>query len=75
MVFICHRINEKLVGPAYTSIANLYPINAVIIDSLADRVINGSANHWSTVPMTQHANLPKEDAEKMVQYILSFKKN
>lgn len=71
--FTCHKLREKLVGPAYGDVANKYPNTAENINLLADRVINGSQGIWGMVPMLAHPNIKKEDAEKMVKYILLLK--
>lgn len=70
----CHRIKDKLIGPAYTDIADHYQITSSIIDTLSSRIIRGSVNHWSSIPMTPHMTLLKQDAVKMIKYIFAFKK-
>jgi cytochrome c len=69
----CHKVEEKLVGPAYREIANKYPNNPAIVDSLASKIINGGAGNWGQIPMTPHPQISKEDAQSMVRYILSLK--
>ena len=40
----CHKIDERLVGPAFKEIANKYAgADEAMIDSLAGKVINGGA--------------------------------
>lgn len=67
----CHQTKEKLVGPSYQDVANKYSEDD--IDMLADRIINGSNGVWGEVPMAAHSGLSKENAKKMVRYILSLK--
>lgn len=69
---ICHKENEKMIGPSYQEIANKYTEGDM--DMLADKIINGGSGNWGDVPMTPHAGLPKENAKKMVAYIMSLKK-
>ena len=69
----CHKVEEKLVGPAYREIANKYPNDPATIDSLATRVITGSSGRWGQLVMTPHATLSKEDAQTMVKYVMSLK--
>ncbi len=71
--FTCHKLREKLVGPSYGEVANKYPNTAENINLLADRIMKGSQGIWGTVPMLAHPNIKKEDAEKMVKYILLLK--
>ena len=69
----CHKVEEKLVGPAYREIAAKYPNNQATIDTLASRVINGASGHWGNMVMTPHPQISKEDAQTMVKYIMSLK--
>ena len=68
----CHKVDSKLVGPSYQDVAAKY--TDADIDHLAQKVIDGGKGVWGEVPMTPHAGLSKENAQKMVKYILSLKK-
>lgn len=68
----CHKIDAKLVGPAYQDIAAKYTDSN--IDQLAQKVIDGGKGNWGDIPMTPHAGLSKDNAKLMVKYILSLKK-
>ncbi|AZB32378.1 MULTISPECIES: c-type cytochrome [Chryseobacterium] len=68
----CHKVDSKLVGPAYQDVAAKY--TEADIDHLAQKVIDGGKGVWGDIPMTPHAGLSKENAQKMVKYILSLKK-
>lgn len=68
----CHKMDAKLVGPSYQEIANKY--TEADVDKLADKIINGGQGNWGNVPMTAHAGMSKENAQKMVKYILTLKK-
>lgn len=70
----CHKIEEKLVGPAYVEVAKKYENNDKNIDYLAGKIIEGGAGVWGQVPMTPHPNISREDAREMSRYILSLKK-
>jgi cytochrome c len=69
----CHKVEEKLVGPAYREIAAKYPNNQATIDTLSSRVINGASGNWGQLVMTPHPQISKEDAQTMVKYIMSLK--
>lgn len=70
----CHKIKEKLIGPAYAEVAQKYQSAAdTTIDRLADKIINGGAGVWGQVPMTPHPAISKEDAVTAVKYILLLK--
>ena len=71
--FTCHKVSEKLIGPAYQDVAAKYENNDANVKMLAERVIKGSKDIWGQVPMTAHPTLSSADAEKMVKYVLLLK--
>lgn len=68
----CHKEDGKLVGPSYTEVAAKY--SEADIDLLADKIINGGSGVWGEAAMTPHPGMDKENAKKMVKYILTLKK-
>jgi cytochrome c len=66
----CHKVGEKLTGPAYRDVANKYENNAENVTMLAGKIIKGGQGVWGTIPMTPHAQMSEADAEQMVKYIL-----
>ncbi|WP_343693078.1 c-type cytochrome [Chitinophaga sp.] len=69
----CHKVDMKVVGPAYKEVAAKYEANDANIEMLASKIIAGGSGHWGEVPMQAHPNVSKEDATEMVKYILSLK--
>ncbi|MCC8410974.1 c-type cytochrome [Mucilaginibacter sp. UR6-1] len=69
----CHKVDTKLVGPAYIDVAKKYPATPANYATLAKKVIDGGSGVWGQVPMSPHATLAVADADKMVKYILSLK--
>ncbi len=69
----CHKISEKLIGPAYKDVANKYAGNDTAVTHLAHKILAGGSGVWGTVPMTPHPDLSEADAEQMVKYILLLK--
>ena len=71
----CHKVKEKVVGPAYADVAAKYnPATDEVVDKLADKVIKGGAGVWGPIAMPPHPQLSKEDARSMVKYVLEVKK-
>ncbi|MEO6849901.1 MAG: c-type cytochrome, partial [Mucilaginibacter sp.] len=70
----CHKEHEKLIGPAYADVAAKYTSSPAVIDTLANKVINGGKGNWGDVPMSGHPSISMDDARSMVKYILSLKK-
>ncbi|WP_223558744.1 c-type cytochrome [Chryseobacterium lathyri] len=68
----CHAVNERMIGPSYKEIAEKY--SEKDIELLASKIIEGGSGVWGGVPMAAHPQVSKEDAKKMVEYILSQKK-
>jgi cytochrome c len=70
----CHKVDTKVIGPAFQDIAKKYDASEANIDMLAKKVISGGSGNWGTMAMTAHTALSESDAKEMVQYILSLKK-
>ena len=68
----CHKVDSKLVGPSYQEVADKY--TTADVDMLADKIIAGGVGVWGQIPMTPHAGMSKDNAKKMVEYILTLKK-
>lgn len=69
----CHKLDVKLVGPAFMQVAAKYPANDANYASLAARIIAGGSGVWGQIPMAPHSTLSPADAKKMTKYILSLK--
>jgi cytochrome c len=70
----CHKLDQKVIGPAYVDVANKYTASPAVIDTLANKVIKGGSGNWGNIAMSPHPNLSMTDAQEMVKYILSLKK-
>lgn len=68
----CHKIEDKLIGPAYTLIAAKYPQNQNSVDTLTKKIITGGKGVWGPVPMVPHPAITQADANKMIKYILTL---
>ena len=66
----CHKVDEKVTGPAYRDVANKYENTDANVKMLAQKVITGGSGNWGAVAMTPHPALSETDAEQMVKYIL-----
>jgi len=71
----CHKVDQKVIGPAYVDVANKYTASDAVIDTLANKVIKGGSGNWGQVPMSAHPDLSMTDAREMIKYILSLKKS
>jgi cytochrome c len=66
----CHKISEKLTGPAYKDVAAKYENTDANVSLLAEKIVKGGQGVWGPIPMTPHAALSEADAKQMVKYIL-----
>jgi cytochrome c len=69
----CHRIESKLVGPAYNDVAAKYAGQADAPARLAQKVMKGGAGVWGPVPMPANPQVNEAEAKQLVQWILSLK--
>ena len=69
----CHKVDVKLLGPAYQDVAAKYPATDENINLLAGKIIKGGAGNWGDIPMAPHPSISENDAKEMVKYILSLK--
>lgn len=70
----CHKVSEKLIGPAYKDVAAKYENTEENIKLLTEKVTKGGSGVWGAIPMTPHAQLSEADAKQMVKYILLLRK-
>jgi cytochrome c len=67
----CHKVDTKLVGPAYTDVAKKKYSDAKIVELIANQK---PANWPGYPPMAAMKNVPKEDALKIAGWINSLRK-
>lgn len=70
--FSCHRIDVKSIGPSYQQVAEKYPNSPQNRKMLAGRIIKGSVGVWGEHGMSAHPDFSQEEAELMVEYIMSL---
>ncbi len=67
----CHKVDTRLVGPAYTDVAKKKYTNEKIVELIA----NPKPSNWPGYPpMAAMKNVPKEDAIKIATWINSLRK-
>lgn len=67
---VCHKVDEKMTGPAYRDVANKYENTQANVDMLAAKVISGGKGVWGEMAMTPHPQISSDDAKAMVKYVL-----
>ena len=70
----CHALHEKIVGPAYASVAEKYKGQADAPASLVQSIQYGSKGKWGRIPMPPHASISQEDLTLLARWVLSTPK-
>lgn len=71
--FTCHRVGQKLIGPAYKDVAAKYKgADDAKVTDLAKKIVAGGSGVWGAVPMRAHPTMSEEDAKKAVKWVLSL---
>ena len=69
----CHKVEGKLVGPAYKEIAAKYKGDKTAEAKLIDKVKKGGMGVWGPIPMPPNAAVKDEDVKALVKWILALK--
>ncbi|MCF3948887.1 c-type cytochrome [Acidiphilium sp. AL] len=72
--FSCHAINQKIVGPAFTSVAAKFAGKKGAETTLVNAVKKGHVGTWGKVPMPPHPQLSDAKIKEIISWILSLKK-
>jgi len=69
----CHDIDRVLLGPSYRSVAARYAgRDAVMVDVLAQKIIEGGGGNWGLVPMVPNEHVSYEEARLIATWILDL---
>lgn len=71
---ICHKMDSKLVGPAFNDVAARYAKDRDAIAKLKHSMLQGSSGKWGTVAMPPNAGLSEAEAERFAHWIMSLNK-
>lgn len=71
--YSCHAAKEKIVGPAFSSIAEKYAGDKDAVATLAQSIQMGSTGKWGRVPMPGHASLKAADVKLLATLVMSNK--
>jgi cytochrome c len=71
----CHKVEGKMVGPAYSDVAARYRGQADAREHLAASILNGGVDRWGKIPMPPKGGrkaIPDEDVDQLVSWILEL---
>lgn len=69
----CHGVDKKIVGPAYKEVAKKYAGDKTAKAKLVAKVKAGGKGVWGEIPMPPNPGVKTEDAEKIIEWVLSLK--
>ncbi len=69
----CHGVDKKIVGPAFKDVAKKYAGDKGADAKLVAKVKAGGKGVWGEIPMPPNPQLKTEDADKIIDWILSLK--
>ncbi|MEQ8881336.1 MAG: PQQ-dependent sugar dehydrogenase [Cyclobacteriaceae bacterium] len=69
----CHQIDATSVGPSYIRVAARYEKTKQNQEYLINKIINGGGGVWGEHVMAAHPELSREDAGKIVEFVLSLR--
>ena len=70
----CHKVDKKVVGPAWKDVAAKYKGDDAAWDKVAAKIKKGGSGAWGAVPMPPNTpQVSQSDIQTLVRYILSLK--
>jgi cytochrome c len=68
----CHKIDEKIVGPAFRSVAKKYQNDKAALSYLVNKIGNGGSGVWGEMNMPGFSGLSEADRTALATYVLSL---
>lgn len=69
---VCHKVDMKVVGPAYKDVAAKYKGDAGAFEMLVAKAKSGGTGTWGQIPMPPQAHVPEEDLRTIIKWVLSL---
>lgn len=69
----CHSAKEKIVGPAYSVVAEKYKDDKDAVSSLVQSIQRGSKGKWGRTPMPAHDTMSQADLKTLAEWVMSTK--
>ena len=65
---VCHGMDNRIVGPAFTDVAKKYAGRADVLTYLAQKIQNGGTGLWGAIPMPAQT-LPPADTQAIAKWL------
>lgn len=70
----CHKIDKKMVGPAWQAVADKYKGDAGAAEALSIKIVKGGKGAWGPIPMPATAKITDPEVSELVTFILGLAK-
>jgi cytochrome c len=68
----CHKIDKKVVGPAWQDVAAKYKGDAGAAAMLSEKIVKGGKGAWGAIPMPGNAKISDSEVKELVTFILGL---
>ena len=69
----CHAMSEKIVGPAYSAVAEKYKGDKDAVANLVQSIQYGSKGKWGRTPMPAHNSMSQADLKTLAVWVMNTK--
>ena len=66
----CHKVDKKVVGPAFIDIAAKYSKDKLPVSQAVSFIKSGGKGNWGVIPMPPNKKLTDEEATILAEYVL-----
>jgi cytochrome c len=68
----CHKVDKKVVGPAWKAVADKYKGDAAAWDKVAAKIKKGGSGAWGSMPMPANPKVSDADMAEIIAFIKSL---
>ncbi|WP_144186444.1 c-type cytochrome [Elioraea rosea] len=68
----CHSVERRMIGPPFKDIAGRYANDGSAVQTLSQRIREGTVGNWGQMPMPEQPQVSQDDAEALTRWILSL---
>jgi len=69
----CHKVDVKLIGPAYKDVAAKYRDKPEAMDKVTHQITHGGSGQWGVIPMPSFDQLPPAQVSTLAHWVLDQK--
>ncbi|WP_428423218.1 c-type cytochrome [Methylibium sp.] len=69
----CHSIDQKVLGPAFKSVAAKYAGDKDAVAKLTTKVLKGGSGSFGQIPMPANTQVSEAEAKELVTWVLGLK--